>query len=116
VGIVADSAIFYHRLMFKHKRSLFGGMTLETKIVYSFFGFEVCQKATMSLMTVTANHLTLFDGMVRRIQGLCANILVTIVTEFWLRLCQKPYSAGMSSVAIDTRNIVQGMLASLPIH
>ena len=33
VGIVADSTIFYHRLMFKHKRPLFGGMTLEAKIV-----------------------------------------------------------------------------------
>ena len=33
VRIVADGTIFYHRLMFKHKRSLFGGMTLEAKIV-----------------------------------------------------------------------------------
>ena len=33
VGIVADGTIFYHRLMFKHKRPLLGGMTLEAKIV-----------------------------------------------------------------------------------
>lgn len=33
VWIVADGTIFYHRLMFKHKRPLFGGMTLEAKVV-----------------------------------------------------------------------------------
>ena len=33
VGIVADGAIFYHGFMFKHKRPLFGRMTVEAKVV-----------------------------------------------------------------------------------
>ena len=64
VGIVADGTIFYYRLMFKHKRPLLGGVTVEAQVIKSFFGFEVCQKAAMGLMTVTADHFALSDGMV----------------------------------------------------
>jgi len=102
VGIVADGTIFYYRLMFKGKRPLLGGVTVEAEVIQSFFSFEVGQKGAVRLMTVSAYHLSLSDGMVGRIEGLCPDVLVTIITELGLRLGQKPFGARVGPVAVDT--------------
>jgi hypothetical protein len=102
VGIVADGTIFYYRLMFKGKRPLLGGVTVEAEVIQSFISFEVCQKGAVRLMTVSAYHLSLSDRMVGRIKGFCPDVLVTIITELGLRLDQKPFGTRVGPVAVDT--------------
>ena len=70
----------------------------------------------MSLMTVTASHLPLSNGMVGRIQALCPDILVTTIAELGLRLSQKPFGVRVGPVAVDTRDLIHGMFTSLPFH
>ena len=52
MGIVANGAVFYHRRVFKGKRSLFVRMAFPAKIIDPLFGFQVVKAAPVVFMAV----------------------------------------------------------------
>src|SRR6056297_1056471 len=90
VGPVTDGAVLYNGRMFKDKRPLFRGVTIQAQVVYPLFGLEVARKAAMGLVTLAASHLSLLNGMMGGVECFGPDPLVAVVTKIRLLLDQKP--------------------------
>jgi hypothetical protein len=87
VSIVAESAVFDHRLVLKHKGSLITGVAFQTEIVQTFIGLEHAGYQvirSMGLVAVSAAHFAFPDRVAGHQIAFCLNILVTLAAEFKL--------------------------------
>jgi hypothetical protein len=121
VSIVAESAVFDHRLVLKHKGSLITGVAFQTEIVQTLIGLEHARYQIIRSVwwvAVSAAHFAFPDGMAGHQIAFGLNILVTLATEFELVGVLKK---GFLLVEVDAMTFEAGDVVLLmswtgPVH
>ena len=87
VSIVAESAVFDHRVMLEHKGSLITGVAFQTEIVQTLIGLEHAGYQvirSMGLVAVSAAHFAFPDRVAGHQIAFGLDILMTLSAEFKL--------------------------------
>jgi len=115
VGVVADAAVFGHRLMVVYERAAFFHMAREAGVIGAALD-ERLRIIAMDVMTGAASHLSLDDRMVRWLVQLGALFLVTGEAHFGLgSLYADLVVSSMDLVTRSTGNVAAGVQARLPV-
>ncbi len=86
VRVMACETVFLDGRVLPHEGSAFFGVAAGAEITYRFSGDHRLRKCTMRIMAIRARDLAFDDRVVRWLQQLRADLLVTRDTRFILQL------------------------------